>query len=214
MKEVYFIGGSSFSQKREIAEVICQKNGFIHYTIDENIERYLERGIIDNKRLLSIIQTLHPDSILLRDSTEQLIMLYQVYCELFSYVLEDIVKLSNIAPVIAEDSGLLPELMNKAGISNTRYVCIIPQNIGQHKRCALNGWFASIYKKCTNKKEAIINWLDCERKFAELIAKKSCELCYETIVMSNNATLNEQIHTIETALNLGSTNTKKEYQWT
>ena len=111
LEKVYFIGGSPCSGKSSIAELLTKDNRFYYFKVDDFLDKYLNLGALNKKTNCFKIKQMTSDEIWMRDCLVQSEEEFQIYDEIFEFILNDITNINSDKPIIAEGAAFTPNLM-------------------------------------------------------------------------------------------------------
>ncbi len=183
MRQIYYIGGSPCSGKSTVAEMIAKKYNFQYFKVDDFLEVYISKGAKLGKPLLSKISGMSLDEIWLREPKVQNLEEQDIYNEMFEFILEDLNKLNDEVPIIAEGAAFMPKLMSEFGVGKSNYICIVPTNSFQYKMYSKRPWVMQYLEGCSNKELAFENWMKRDYLFADTVLNDATTLGYPTLVV-------------------------------
>jgi shikimate kinase len=197
MAKIYYIGGSPCSGKSTIAELIEKKYNFKYYKLDDKLEEYTKRASRAGKKYSSNYYTMNTDEIWLRTPAIQNREEFEIYREIFEYVLEDLEQIGHEISVIAEGAGFLPELMNLIVVPKNEYICIVPTKEFQIEKYSQRPYIPYVLEGSSDKKQAFQNWMDRDALFAMDVVNRARELGYASIVTDGGTSIEENLAIVE-----------------
>lgn len=129
----------------------------------------------------------------------------QYYEEIFEFVLQDLEKLSDKKAIITEGAAYLPQLMNKIGIPQSRYLAITPSAEFQISHYRQRDWIHYILDECTDKETAFDNWMQRDILFAEHVTAMCREHDYFSILNDGSASIDDLISAVSSHFGLKRT---------
>jgi len=171
--DVYWIGGSPCSGKSTLAEKLEKDFNMDYYKIDDYLERFMEEGAKKNIKILKMFHEMNLDETWLRDVQTQVIDEFDFYRQTFQFIKKEIIENYNGRPMITEGAALLPELMDKHEIPDSRYICITPTEEFQLKHFKKRTWVDYYLSDCSDPEKAFDNWMKRDIKFAKFVKKEA-----------------------------------------
>jgi shikimate kinase len=202
MAKIYYIGGSPCSGKSTIAELIEKKYNFKYYKLDDKLEEYTKKASEAGKTYSSKYYKMNTDEIWLRTPAEQNIEEFEIYKEIFEYVLEDLKQLQPEISIIAEGAGFLPELMDKIGVPKNEYICIVPAKEFQIEKYSQRPYIPYVLEGSSDKKRAFQNWMERDALFAIDVVESARELGYPSIITNYETSIEENLAIVEKVFEL------------
>ena len=191
MKTIYYIGGSPCCGKSTIAERICERYGFQYYKADDLLMEFIEKGEDNGDEWLKYVLGMSIDQLWLRAPEKLREEELLTYEKLFPYIMDGLNKLDKSTPIIAEGAAFLPSLVNKAGIDNKHYICIVPTREFQIRHFSERLWVNDYLESCSDKEKAFNNWMERDALFALSAMNQAQEIGYTTLVVDGAKSIDE-----------------------
>ena len=176
MENVFYIGGSVCSGKTTLAEELCVTYGCRHFSIDDRLGEYAQKGIEDGKTICQKHRDMTPEEFWMRDPAKQSSELLLFYREIFPYVMDDIRQYAAQTEgiLIAEGIALLPESMHGEGICPSSYFCLTAGPAYQVSRYRERDWVRLLLTGCSDEEAAFARWMERDICFAQEV-RRQCE---------------------------------------
>ena len=202
MREVYWLGGSPCSGKSSVAELLSARHGLLHYKCDDHFDRHLSRGYADALPVSRALKGASAEYIFMRSADENLALAWEIYREIFRYVLEDLKALSK--PVLAEGAQLQPESLRETGVESERVFYLVPDEAFQRYYYAKRTWAPQRVADASNPVMALENWMERDVRYARRVAMDAGQLGYEVQWVDGAMTLEETADLVAKHMGLGS----------
>ena len=208
--EIYYIGGSPCSGKTTFARYLAAKTGMYHLELDDLLGKY---ALLGSQKGWSACQRQWagtPDEIWLREPGEQCRQEIDFYREIFPLIQDDLSQLERDRKItlfaeqsleipaahlergmILEGAALLPELMQAAGISRRRYICMTAVKEFQIRHYRKRDWAMQMLQGCSDQEQAFANWMERDVLFAEKIREQCQVFDYRFWTADGTQTLEE-----------------------
>lgn len=190
MTRIYYIGGSPCSGKSTVAEIIASKFNLHYFKVDDYLYDYIAKGKEKGKAFSTKLLNMTVDEIWLRRPVEQKEEEFEIYREMFEFVINDLRQINSPEGIIAEGAAFLPELMNHIGIDEYHYICIVPTKEFQYFHYKQRPFVPYVLEGCSNKEQAFENWMERDALFAEAVKQSAEKLGYRTIVTDGKKDIN------------------------
>jgi 2-phosphoglycerate kinase len=197
MSEIYFIGGSPCSGKSTIAERLTEKYKFQYFRFDDFLEEYISRGVEEGHKLFEKVASSSMEEMWMRSPSElcaEEIALYEI---MFSYAMDDLLKLSPEKPIIAEGAGFMPSLMSKLNVDENHYICIVPTREFQMEKYEERDWISDYLSDCSDEKKAFENWMERDVLFGKVMLQEAEQLGYPTLIVDGRKSIEENVEIVE-----------------
>lgn len=191
MADIYYIGGSPCCGKSTIAEMFAKKYDFYYLKADDFLDAYIERGSKENLRICKKQYEMNAEQIWMRDAKLQTEEEIEFYKETFTFLKQDLEKLSYQKTIITEGAAYLPELMKAIGITSNHYMALVPTKTFQVEHYKQREWVPYILEGCSDKQTAFKNWMDRDALFALEILKQCKIANYNFIIIDGTQTINQ-----------------------
>ncbi|MCE5235633.1 MAG: hypothetical protein LLF87_06230 [Eubacteriales bacterium] len=179
--KVYYIGGSPCSGKSTIAEMIASEFSLHYYKLDDKLEEHMKMAANASKPRCMAYFEMTSEQIWMRTPEIQFDDEVEIYREIFEYAMSDIETLKVNTQVIAEGSGLMPELIKQSGVTSNTYICIVPTPEFQICNYGKRPYVPYILEGCSDKETAFANWMKRDCLFAEYSAQTASKAGYQAI---------------------------------
>jgi hypothetical protein len=194
---VYWIGGSPCSGKSSIADNLAAKHGLAVYRCDEAFYRHQKLVTPEAQPVFSRLARASCDGLWMRPVPLQVTEEVALYHEEFPLILDDLADLSEIRPVIAERSALLPDLIGRLGVRRRRLIWIVPTAEFQRTHYSLRAWRHDVLTDCTDKEQAWHNWMERDAGFARVAAGQAGELDYRVLTVDGGDSIEDNTRAVE-----------------
>jgi len=104
--------------------------------------------------------------------------------------------------MVAEGAAFLPKIMNKIGISQTNYICMVPTKQFQYEKFSKRPWVPHYLRGCSNKELAFENWMQRDYLFASAVLEDAKKLGYHTLVVDGTKSIDENYLMVEKLFDL------------
>jgi dephospho-CoA kinase len=204
MSEIYFIGGSPCSGKSSIAKMLVEKYGFNSYKQDDYLEEYIKKGAGEGRELFQKVSRLSMEEMWMREPREQCLEEISLYETMLRYCLDDISKLPQDKPIVAEGAGFLPYLAKRLNIDTSHYICIVPTKEFQLSTYSKRPWISQYLAECPDQDRAFANWMARDALLAEKVLSDSKDLGYPYLIVDGAHDIHENCALVEEVFRLSS----------
>jgi 2-phosphoglycerate kinase len=202
LRHVYWIGGGSGAGKSTIARRIAADHGFRFYSTDAVMAEHATRCAPEDCPFLSQFRTMDMDERWLNRSPELMLETFHWFRgECFGPIVEDLLRLPDEPPVIAEGFRLLPPLVQPLMTAPHQAVWLLPTPGFRRAAFASRAALWEIAGKTSNPERALLNLLDRDRMFTERLREQTRRL--QLPVIDVDITLTEDHLTEIVATSLG-----------
>lgn len=181
-----WFGGSPCSGKSTAAETLSRRHGLVHYKCDDHFDAHLTRGHDDELPACRAVKHGSTDEIFLRSPAENLALAWDLYDEMFRYILEDVSRLPG--PVIVEGTQLQPSHLAALGIPASRVFYLVPTEPFQRHHYSLRTWAPSRVADSANPPQALNNWMTRDAAYARRIAEEAAPHGYPVLWVDGSLT--------------------------
>ena len=188
MKKIYFVGGSPCAGKSTICEIISKKYNLCYFKVDDYLEKYMKKVALNNETLCKKNLSMTTEEIWMRNPTIQKDEEFGIYKEIFDDVINDLEKISCDNDIITEGCAYLPILIKELGITDNKYLAIIPTKKFQVTHYQERQFVSYVLDGCSNKEKALENWMERDFLFSKEI-ERQCEN-NKLKIMINDGTTN------------------------
>lgn len=201
--DTYYIGGSPCSGKSTIAEILSKRYDLYYFKVDDFLEQYTQRGALSGYEICKKQKEMNAEQIWMREPLLQCREELIFYKEIFDFILEDLVQISNKKGVITEGAAYLPELMKKLNIPYNRYISITPTEEFQVIHYRKREWVPYVLQECSDKEKAFCNWMDRDVLFAKEVQRQCQEQQYMSLVNNGEKNIDELVNKVTQHFGLG-----------
>ncbi len=201
LEDVYFVGGSPCSGKSTIVEMISNKNDFYYFKVDDFLEKYIKLAALDHKPICTKVSNMTSDEIWMRNPLIQSEEEFEIYNEMFEFIISDIKSIKTKKTVIAEGAAFTPEFAKKYALK--KYIAIIPTKDFQLFHYQKRPWINEILKDCQDKEKAFNNWMERDSIFANAVYKQCIDNCYDVIINDGRKTIDQMLKQVEEYFKIG-----------
>ncbi len=194
-KSVYWLGGAPCAGKSTIAEKLAEKHNLTYYRVDDHFERHMNQTNPVNHPACETFKQLGPEEIWMASVSLQLTREWEIYQELFDFILADLMEISK--PVIVEGAGCLPELVNPFLAFNQSAAWMVPTDEFHDTFYEKRDWAPQIVKDCSNPAQAYLNWMKRDHAFGERICQQTKKLNLSCLVVDGSQSIRENIEWVE-----------------
>jgi 2-phosphoglycerate kinase len=174
---VYWIGGGSGAGKSVTARRLAGQHGLSVYSTDEAMADHGRRFSPHEAPLLSAFKTMDMDERwLLRSPQAMLDSFHWFHGELFSLIIEDLVRLPPEPGVIAEGFRLLPQLVKPLLAQPDHAVWLLPTPEFRRAAFTSRGSLWQIAGQTSDPDRALDNLLERDRLFTDLLRAETKRL--------------------------------------
>jgi 2-phosphoglycerate kinase len=174
---VYWIGGGSGAGKSVTARRLAGQHGLSVYSTDEAMADHGRRFSPHEAPLLSTFKTMDMDERwLLRSPQAMLDSFHWFHGELFSLIVEDLVRLPPEPGVIAEGFRLLPRLVKPLLAQPDHAVWLLPAPEFRRAAFTSRGSLWQIAGQTSDPDRALDNLLERDRLFTDLLRAETKRL--------------------------------------
>lgn len=172
-KSVFWIGGSPCSGKSSLAKRIAAKVGSGLYHLDEHYEQHLDQADEQSSPRLVQAGNIGWDELWSQPVESLVDNELAFYEQEFPMILEDLDKLKQAPVLLAEGTGLLPNLVAHLMPTINHGAWLVPTPEFQLREYSRRPWIQDILKQCRNPRQAFENWMRRDMEFAKLIAEQA-----------------------------------------
>ena len=177
MVDVYYIGGSSFSGKSTVAEILIEKYNLYYFKVDESFKEYIQKGKDIGLEFCSKFAEMSFEESQLRSPEIQFADKINLYKEIFCFILDDLSQMK-CRGIITESTAYLPELMHCFDIPYDRFVSLTPTEefrIANYKKRNYSFPFPGV---CSDMEKVFSNWLQYDILLTQEIQKQCINFNY------------------------------------
>ena len=197
LNNIFFIGGSPCGGKSTVAAMLAAETGYTNYKVDDFLALHMlcasREGMPHSKRALAFDN----EQMWMRDPAIQRDEEILVYEEVLRFTLLDLEELAQNGPVIADGSGLMPELMAKLEVPRTNYICMVPTDSFQRDEYAQRTWVSRLLIGCHDPVKAFDNWMTRDALFADYVYAQAVKHGYQTLIVDGKRTVGEDFEIVK-----------------
>jgi 2-phosphoglycerate kinase len=177
LRHVYWIGGGSGAGKSTIARRLADEHGLRLYSTDDVMSDHDGRFSPQDAPLLTRFKAMNMDERwVTRPPGTMLESFHWFKGELFSLIVDDLLRLPAEPGVIAEGFRLLPRLVRPLLGQPDHAVWLLPTPEFRQTAFASRGSLWKIAGKTSDPERALRNLLERDRMFTELLAEETRRL--------------------------------------
>lgn len=191
---IYYIGGSPCAGKSSVAEVLSQKYGLYYFKVDDFLDRYIQAGAQRGYPICKKTVGMNAEQVWMREPWLQCREEFDIYREIFEFVVADLKKIDWKGGMITEGAAYLPELMKQSGIPGTCYISITPTKEFQINHYRKRDFVPLVLKGCSNEETAFCNWMERDVLFAQEVRRQCDKENYVSVINDGNMDLDELVN--------------------
>jgi 2-phosphoglycerate kinase len=174
LRHVYWIGGGSGAGKSTIARRLADRHGLRLYSTDDVMRDHDSRFRSQDAPLLTMFKAMDMDERWVNRSPEAMLESFHWFKgELFSLIVDDLLRLPAEPGVIAEGFRLLPRLVQPLLGQPGHAVWLLPAPEFRRAAFASRGSLSSIAGRTSDPERALRNLLERDRMFTEFLAEET-----------------------------------------
>ena len=199
---LYVLGGSPCSGKSAAAEELVKRYGCAYFKFDDYLDDFIRRGAARGNALLKRVLAMTPEQNWMRDPQAQCNEEWAIYEAIAPFAYNEIQRLGQKRPVLAEGAGLLPPLMSKKGL-DARHACyVVPSKGFQISHYRERNFVKYVLAGCTDTEAAFERWMERDALFALRVRKEAAELGYESYAVDGSRPLADTVAFVEECFGL------------
>ena len=203
LRHVYWIGGGSGAGKSTIARRLADRHGLCLYATDDAMSGHDGRFRPQDAPLLSRFKAMSMDERWVNRSPEAMLESFHWFQgELFSPVVEDLLRFPAESGVIAEGFRLLPRLVKPLLTQPGQASWLLPTPEFRRAAFASRGTLWQIARKTSDPNKALRNLLERDRMFTELLAAETRRLQLPAIEIDTMTTEDDLAERVSKVLQL------------
>jgi 2-phosphoglycerate kinase len=177
LRQVYWIGGGSGAGKSTIARRVADRHGLYVYATDDVMSDHDSRFRPQDAPLLSRFKAMDMDERWVNRSPAAMLESFHWFQgELFSPIVEDLLRLPAEAGVIAEGFRLLPRLVKPLLAQSGHAVWLLPTPGFRRAAFASRGSLWRIANQTSDPERALRNLLERDQMFTGLLREETKRL--------------------------------------
>jgi 2-phosphoglycerate kinase len=189
LRHIYWIGGGTGAGKSTIARRVADRHGLRVYATDEAMLDHDGRLTPQEAPLLSRFKAMDMDERWVKRSPQTMLESFHWFQgELFGLITEDLLRLPAEPAVIAEGFRLLPRLVKPLLAEPDHAIWLLPTPEFRRAAFASRGSLWRIAGKTNDPNKALINLLERDRMFTELLGQETKRLELPTIKIDTTMT--------------------------
>ena len=174
LRHVYWIGGGSGAGKSTIARRVADRHGLCVYATDDAMPDHDSRFTPHDALLLSSFKAMDMDERWVNRSPETMLESFHWFQgELFSSIVEDLLRLPREPGVVAEGFRLLPRLVKPLLAEPGHAVWLLPTAEFRRAAFASRGSLWQIAGKTSDPERALRNLLQRDQMFTGLLREET-----------------------------------------
>ena len=200
---VYWIGGGSGAGKSTIARRLAGEHGLRGYSTDRAMADHDRRGRPRDAPLLTRFKTMDMNQRWLRRSPQAMLdSFHWFHGELFSLIVEDLLRFPSEPGVIAEGFRLLPPLVKPLLAQPDHAVWLLPAPEFRLAAFTSRGSLWQIASKTSNPGKALDNLLERDHMFTDLLRAQTMRLELPAIEVDTTMTEDDLARQVSTMFRL------------
>jgi len=194
LRHVYWIGGGSGAGKSTVARRLADRHGLRVYTTDDAMVDHDGRRTPQEAPLLDKFKAMDMDERWVQRSAHTMLESFHWFQgELFGLITEDLLRLPAEPGVIAEGFRLLPRLVQPLLAEPGHAVWLLPTPEFRRAAFASRGSLWKIASKTSDPSRALVNLLERDRMFTELLCGETKRLELRAIKIDTTMTEDDTI---------------------
>jgi 2-phosphoglycerate kinase len=174
LRRVYWIGGGTGAGKSTIARRVADRHGLRVYATDDAMADHDGRFTPQEAPLLSRFKAMDMDERWVKRSPQTMLESFHWFQgELFGLITEDLLRLPPEPGVIAEGFRLLPRFVKPLLAEHGHAVWLLPTPEFRRAAFASRGSLWRIAGKTNDPNKALVNLLERDRRFTELLCEET-----------------------------------------
>lgn len=199
---LYVLGGSPCAGKSAVAEELVRRYGCAYFKFDDYLDDFIRRGAAKGNALLKRVLTMTPEQTWMRDPQEQCDEEWAIYEAIAPFAWNEIARLGQKRPVLAEGAGLLPPLVKRKGL-DARHACyVVPSKPFQTAHYRERNFIKYVLARCSDVEQAFDRWMERDALYALRIWQEAREQGYETYAVDGSRPLEDTIAFVESSFGL------------
>jgi 2-phosphoglycerate kinase len=171
--DIYWMGGSPCSGKSSIANTLADRYGLRLFRSDDHMDQHIRQADPVRQPAMAKIARMNWEQIWMRPVSEQVADELEFYREEFDQLCAELEQFPGKAPILAEGTAWLPELLIRAGVSPARTFFLVPTATFQVQHYAQRPWARDILSECSQPQQAFQNWMDRDSRFANAVEEQA-----------------------------------------
>ena len=188
---IYYIGGSPCAGKSSVAEILSKKHDLYYFKTDDFLDRYMQAGARKGYPVCRKTAGMSAEQIWMREPLLQCREEFDIYREIFEFVVADLDRIEWKGGIITEGAAYLPELMKQSGVPGNRYISITPTKEFQVTHYRKRDFVPLVLEGCSDKEAAFLNWMDRDALFAQEVRRQCHKENYVSVINDGNMDLDE-----------------------
>ncbi len=171
--DIYWIGGSPCSGKSSTASILANRYGLRLFHSDDHMDQHTRQADPARQPVMARIARMNWEQIWMRPVPELVADELEFYREEFDQLRAALEQIPGEAPILAEGTAWLPELLIHAGVSPARTFFLVPTATFQARHYAQRPWARDILSECSQPQQAFQNWMDRDSLFADAVEEQA-----------------------------------------
>lgn len=197
--DIYWLGGSPCSGKSTIAGLLAERHGLQLFRSDEYMDRHTRQADPTRQPVMARIAQMNWEQIWMRPVVEQVADELDFYREEFDLLRAELEQTAGGAPILAEGTAWLPELLARAGVSPARTFFLVPSETFQVRHYSQRPWAHDILSECSQPQQAFRNWMERDSRFADAVEEQARACAMPVRRVDGTHTLEETCALLESA---------------
>ena len=172
---VLWVGGSPCAGKSTLAAILADRHDLAHYHCDEALATHVRRAAPLAYPMMHKLTNTSWNGLWMRPVEVMIREELAFYREEFPLVLADLRRFPAAAPVVAEGTALLLELVAPHLSDPHRTVWLVPSAEFQRAHYARRPWIHDILRQCDDPARAFENWMRRDIGFADTVERQAKE---------------------------------------
>jgi hypothetical protein len=200
---VLWLGGSPCSGKSSISRILAKSYGLRAYHCDEAFGEHQQRLSQALQPTLHKWTTTDWDDLWMQSPDVLLAEAIAAYREHFGLVVADLLALPRGAPMLAEGTCLLPNLVAEMLHTPHQAMWLVPTEAFQRRYYPQRGsWVQDIVTACRDPQQALENWMARDVAFARWVTDQTLQLGLKHIVVDGSLSIEENARLVAEHLDL------------
>jgi len=170
-----WVGGSPCAGRDTLAATLTGRHGLARYHCDAALTAHVRRAAPLAYPIMHKLTNTPWNDLWMRPVEVMIREELAFYREEFPLVLADLRHFPDAAPVIAEGTALLPELVAPHLTAPHRAVWLVPSADFQRAHDARRPWIHDILRQCDDPTQAFANWMRRDIGFADTVERHAKE---------------------------------------
>jgi len=203
LARVRWLGGSTCAGKTSIAQLLAAEHGLRLYACDDAFDDHRRRARPDRHAGFRRLMDLSAAELALRPMDQQVEDLTAFYRDQMDMIVEDLLALSANGPVLAEGTGLLPELVAPLLTARRRAVWLIATpELRRRLYPQRSPWLQEMLAGMEEPGEVFDRWMARDDEMARQRAGQAAALGLAVVAVDGKLSIAETADTVARGLGL------------